>query len=437
MKGLRMKRKGWLIFGLVLAVALSTQIQSCAKKSAGNSTSATYGTTGTSGDYAEWTVSGSTLTGVWKVIDTAGALVKTLNVSATCGSADATYGYRVCTIDTGICTPVSGLTCAADDAPSPGKQFYMFEVPGVALMVKGKSESGTPALQEQLHVGLLKDSSCGSIAGDYTFMMTGINRRDLFGIYRTDANLTNVTHADFGMSYTGSEGSTPSVAYTTGGTTNGTDALGGTSCVDGVRERTISAGAATIRMAGTAAGAFVVDLPSGQGGLVAFKTTNAASLADFAGKTFGGISFPDNSSEQLLAATTGASTGSAVPITSLTMTGGGSPVILTDLAFKPATNTSGWAATAPAHPDFTATVSGYSANALQATYANPAAIPGLYVIDGSSFTASDRGRVFLVAMKSDGKVMAFGSVYNYRDHDSNGTTPTILVNTGAFILFEK
>jgi hypothetical protein len=40
-------------------------------------------------------------------------------------------------------------------------------------------------------------------------------------------------------------------------------------------------------------------------------------------------------------------------------------------------------------------------------------------------------------MKSDGKVMAFGSVYNYRDHDSNGTTPTILVNTGAFILFEK
>jgi hypothetical protein len=72
--------------------------------------------------------------------------------------------------------------------------------------------------------------------------------------------------------------------------------LTGSGCDDGARTRTLSGGA-TVRLAASSSGALIADLPSGQGGIVAFKTTNAATLADFAGKSFGGISFSDNEEE--------------------------------------------------------------------------------------------------------------------------------------------
>lgn len=426
-----MKRKGWLVFGGVLTIALATQIQSCAKKDESSSSGPqTYSSTGSTGDYAEWTVSGSSLSAVWKVTTSSGAVEKTFTVAADCATADATFGYKTCTVTSGSCTDGTG-TCSPGDAPSAGSLFDTFEVPGVAIMVKGRGAG------EQLHVGFLKDTSCASVAGDYTYMMTGVGKRDLFGVYRTDSTFTSITHADFGMSYSGSEGNTPTVSYTTqGGTGTGAETLTGTGCSDGVRERI--AGSDTIRMAATSAGAFIVDLPSGQGGLVAFKTTTAATLADFASKNFGGIAFPDQGNEWLLAASTGAVSGDKVSITNLVkQQHAGSPNNESGASFKAVTTTT-WEATSPAHPNFTATPGGtYSNNALQSTYSTASAIPGLFVIDGPGFTSSDKGRVFLVAMKSSGKVVAFGSVYNYRDHDSNSGTPTILVNTGAFILFEK
>lgn len=97
------------------------------------------------------------------------------------------------------------------------------------------------------------------------------------------------------------------------------------------------------------------------------------------------------------------------------------------------------ATSAPVYPDATAAVSNYasSGNPLHAAYATPSAIPGLFRIDGNFGT--DTGRVILVAMKSNGKTLAFGAVYNWRN-SHNGNTEyngADYVNSGAFILFEK
>jgi hypothetical protein len=72
-------------------------------------------------------------------------------------------------------------------------------------MVKGQGA------EEQLHVGLHKDTACDTIAGDYTFMNTGVLRSDLFGIYRTDADFSSVIHADFGMTHGGTATATPTI----------------------------------------------------------------------------------------------------------------------------------------------------------------------------------------------------------------------------------
>ncbi len=166
-------------------------------------------------------------------------------------------------------------------------------------------------------------------------------------------------------------------------------------------------------------------MPQGQGGIVAFKTTNAASLADFAGKTLTGISFPDEGSEKLIAVTTAAESSGAVPITSVAFSDDSAPV--TGLSFKPVTNTI-WTASAPSFPNFTTPVSDYSSNsALATTYATPSAIPGMFAVDGNM--GSDTARVFVIAMKVDGKLMAFGTTYNHRTSN--------LANSGAFIVFEK
>lgn len=423
-----------LILTLLLAttpLAVGALLYGCAKDDSSSSSSArVYGTTGSTGDYADWTVDGDSLSAVWRVTDSLGAIDRTLNIEATCGAADATFGYKTCAITTASCTD-GAQACASDSAPLAGFTFYAFEVPGLALMVKGEGAD------EQLHVGLLKDTSCGSIAGDYTYMMTGILKQDLFGIYRTDADFNSVTHADFGFNNGGTVSTTPSVSYTTGGGSgNGVETITGSGCTDGVRTRVVS-GAATVRLAASSTGAFIVDLPSGQGGLVAFKTSNAATLADFAGKSFGGISFPDNGSEQLLSVTTGSSTGSAVPLSSIAVLSGGTTNTdsTPDLAFKPVTTTS-WEAVSPSYPIFTSSVSAYtdSANTLKDTYATPSAIPGLFVLDGTSQNGSDTGRVFAIAMKSNNKVLMFGSSYNHREV-STGTYN--LANSGAFIAFEK
>lgn len=390
----------------------------------------TYSTTSNVGDYAEWTFTGSTLTATWKQISSVGAVEKTFNINADCLTFNSTYGYLSCTINSGLssCSPGT-LACGS----APSGNFDMMEVPGVAMFVH--TNDGT----DQLHVGMLKDSSgcAADVSGDYVFAKTGVGQKELFGLYRSDANFLNVTHADFKM-VAGAQTTTPVVTYSTSDASGaGTITLVDGGCSGGVRSRTT--GPTTIRSMMTTSGLFVLDLPSGQGGIVSFKTANAASLADFAGKNFGGISFPDNGSPQPLSITSAALSGSTVPLSTVLVNGSN----LTGVDIRPATNTTS-AMASPAYPDMTAAPTtgsfAYSANALQATFANPAAMPGMFRIDSG---LGDSGRVMLIAAKLNSKVVAFGFVYNWRTsgqtNPSTGApySPDGLYNTGNFILFER
>jgi hypothetical protein len=300
----------------------------------------------------------------------------------------------------------------------------MMEAPGVALFVH--TGSGSSA---QLHVGFLKDDTACTqdVSGDYTMIYTGLGLTDSFGVYRSDSNFINVLHADFGFDSAGAT-VTPNVVYNTG---SESEMLGDGGCVHGVRTRTDGIGG-QIRSMMTASGLFILDLPSGQGGLVSFKTSIAAGLADFERKTLTGISFPDNDVAEPIRAEFGAVSGSQIDV-DVTFGGGGVSTFNLKALSTAATVTS------PSYPDFTATPAGYGASVLSATYANPGTIPGLFKID----SLTDTGRIVLAAMRFSGKVIFVGMVYNYRTTaDINPSTGTNFVasglyNTGNFLLFER
>jgi len=392
----------------------------------GIGSSYTYSSTSTRGDYAEWTITGTNTKILWKVTDSTGAITMTHNVIATCGAADATYAYRTCTVTSATCTNGT-QTCSGTASGT----FDMMDVPGVALFV----HTGSGTTSDQLHVGILKDSTACSadISGDYTYVRAGLGNSELFGMYRTGADFTTVSHADFGLTAATST-TTPTVAYlTNGGTGTGDDTLGGTGCGDGVRERT--GGSSTFRSMMTRSGLFIFDMPAGQGGIISFKTSYAASLSDLANKSFAGISFPDNSAAQAIAGTTGASTGTSVPITAQVKGVTGTQAF----EFRPFTNTTSLA-TSPAFPNFTSTPTNYSNNAtIRTSYSTPSTFPGMFRVDGS---LTDSGRVVLAAMKYNGKVIIFGVTYNWRTTtqtkpDGTNFPSDGLYNTGNFLLFEK
>ena len=165
---------------------------------------------------------------------------------------------------------------------------------------------------------------------------------------------------------------------------------------------------------------------------------NAAALTDFENKTFGGISFPDDANPQPLNVQTGAVSGNSVVISS--GDAGGTAITTSDI--RPLTNNTS-AATNPSFPDFSQapSVGNYSNNTiLQPGYPVPDSLPGLFRVDG---TLSDTGRVILAAAKLNGRVVAFGFVYNWRT--TGQTNPATgapfasngLYNTGNFILFER
>lgn len=411
---------------LLLTFTLGFGIVRCnsttdSKTGVGTGTANTYATTSNVGDYAEWSVAGNTLNATWKNIDATGATSATYTVVATCGTADSTYGHKTCTIDTG------SSSCTGTCTGAPSGSFHMMEVPGVALFVH--TGSGT---SQQLHVGFLKDSdSCSKdMSGDYVFMKTAVGNSDIFGMYRADSNLINVTHADFKMQNTTSQATTPTLTYSTG---TASEVLGDGGCTGGVRTRTVGGG--TIRGMMTQSGLFILDMPEGQGGLVSYKTTVAATLADLAGKSFGGITFPDNGGPELLSATTGTITSNSLPITA--NVGGNTQ---TGMEIRPLTNAT-TNLTNPAYANFAAAPAGYTAgaNVLAATYATPSTFPGMFRMDN---TMADSGRLLISFIKYNSKVIGFGVVFNYRTNGQtkpNGSTYTSnnVYNTGSFILFEK
>ena len=426
-----MKRIVILLMGWVAVLSLA----GCGGGSGGGSTtspvSTTYSTTTNKGDYAQWTLTGTALTATWSVENATGGIDYTYNIVASC-SAEAANGTRTCTVDPVASSCTDGLsTCTG----SPTGSFDLMEAPGVALFIHTVSATGS----DQLHIGFVKNSNACSddVSGDYTFIRTGLGLDEAFGMYRSDTNFLNILHSNFGFD-TSAKTITPTVMYRT---SSESELLGDGGCVSGVRTRT--SGPDTLRSMMTKSGLFVLDMPAGQGGLLSFKTTNAASLADFASKSFKGIVFPDNGPPELVTATSSAMTGSEVPLAAIVPAVPG-PTQTLNLKVQalgtPAT------ISLPGYPGFTVAPAGYSASALAVTYATPNTIPGLFKLDGELFDRNGTpgaGRVILAAMNFNSKLIIIGMNYNYRTpFDINPATgiafiASNLYNTGNFILFEK
>lgn len=405
----------------VLGASLLT---ACGGGGGGNSNSETeftYSTTSSKGDYSEWTLTDGNLAATWNVVADDGAIDYSFDVNASCAAADIT-GTRECTVNSSSCSDGVSVCPSA-----PTGNFSLMDVPGVALFVV--TDAGLAS--SQLHVGFVKNNNACSddVSGDYTVVHTGLGLRDSFGLYRSDTNFINIMHTDFGFQTTDANAS-QTVSYNTGAeAATLTDA----GCSNGVRERGI--GGDTIRSMMTNSGLFVLDFPAGQGGLVAFKIDKAASLTDFANKSFGGISFPDNNPAEALSAEFGPLNVNQVGFTA---TFAGGDVLNANIK----TLTTVASITAPAYPDFATAPTGYDSSALFVSYPTVDAIPGIFKFD----QLDDDGRVIMIAMKFNNKVIAIGMVYNYRtttDIDpsvGDGVTTfseNALYNTGNFILFEK
>lgn len=416
-----MQHRNTYPLSLALLLAITTGLSGCGGGSSSDQSPATqsysYASTSSKGDYSEWTITGDQLTADWAVVDTNGAINYTFHIDATCGAADS-FGVKSCSIDTSSCAD-GAMSCPT----APSGSFDMMDVPGVALFAQTGSGSGS-----QLHIGFALDSGACSedVSGDYSVIRTGLGQQQNFGMYRSDANFINILHSDFGFSTT-TPTTTPTVVYTSG---SEAAALTDGGCVEGVRTRTLMG--ETIRSMMTASGLFVLDLPSGQGGLISFKTGNAASLSDFASKSFGGISFPDDADPDILSATTGPVSGGKVSLSVNFASGGSGTGDMLPLS-------SSATATSPAYPDFSVAPSGYGSTTLATSYASPADFPGMFKLDNPP----DNGRVIFAGMKFNGKVIGVGMVYNYRTMtDINPATGTYfssdgLYNTGNFLLFEK
>ncbi len=401
------------IFSLSSLLSI-TLISGCGGTNESSSTY-TYSTTSSKGDYSEWSIVDNNLTAIWNVITTDGAIAYSYDIAATCGGADAD-GVRDCAVTSSSCT--DGVSVCMD-VPAVTETFNIMDVPGVALYVK------TP---DQLHIGFAKnENACDdNVSGDYTFIRSGLGLNENFGMYRSDSNFINISHSDFGFRTTGAT-ITPTVVYSTGTESN---VLVNSGCADGVRTRSTESGI-TIRSMMTHSGLFVLDFPAGQGGILSFKTDNAATLADFANKSFGGISFPDNDDSQPFNINTmGVSTNKVA----LEINKGGTTQDLNIMSLATTSSLSN-----PAYPDFSTVPADYNASVMSVSYTAPTDFPGLFKLDN----LSDNGRIIIAAMKFSGKVIGIGMVYNYRTTadinpaDGNPFPEDNLYNTGNFLLFEK
>jgi hypothetical protein len=401
----------------------------------GTTSSVTYSTTSNKGDYSEWTLDGNDLRATWNVENDAGGIDYSYQIVATC-SAEAANGTRTCTIDEPASHCTDGLTTCPD---SPSGTFYLMDAPGVALFVHTTDASYG---SDQLHIGFAKNSDAcrDDVSGDYTFIRVGLGLDENFGMFRSDADFIDVSHTDFGFDNGGSATTTPAIVYRT---SNDTESYKDGGCDRGVRNRSLMDDSETFRAMITQSGLFLLDLPAGQGGLVAFKTEKAASLEDFANKSFKGISFPDNDDPQLLTATSGP-VNSGPEQVSLSAHVGSSSMNLNVRSLS--TNAAVGSLSAPAYPDFTAApemaagAGTFNANPLAASYPTTASIPGMYKFETG---LTDTGRVIAAAMKYNDKLIVVGMVYNHRTtSDTNPATgmnfeQNNLYNTGNFILFER
>ena len=403
-----------LLNWLVLFTACGGESKSATTPTVKNKT---YATTSTKGDYSEWSVNADgTLHAVWQVINSMGKTDYTHTFDANCSTPTIT-GLQECAF-IGVSCRAGLLAC-----PSlPSGTFSMMNIPDVAIFVE--TDDGRT---RQLHIGFIKDDNACTqdVSGDYVSMHIGLGKRDVFGIYRSDENFINITHADFGFE-TSDANIHQTLSYNTG---TPSASLVDKGCLNGVREREISGG--LIRSMMTKSGLFVLDLPAGQGGMLSFKVENSATLEDMANKTFGGYSFPDNAEAKAISLTSSAVIDNRITLNTLV---GEESEILRIMPLGVLDNM-----TTPSYPSFTSAPIDYASNTLSSVYTTPSNILGLYKLDG----LNDEGRVILSALKHNGKVVLLGTVYNHRTiADINPATgrnfrENALYNTGNFILFER
>lgn len=391
----------------------------------------TYTSTTSRGDLVNYTITGSSAAIQWNVTDTVGAINYTWNIAASCSEQDATYGHRSCTIASAVCT--AGATVCP--IISPRGSFQMLEVPGLALIANipvATASGASGSTRDELHAGFITGGCPTDVSGDYVYIMTGHPSNlsagtDLFGIYRSDATFNAVTHADFGMETVGAAALNAAVANyaTNAANPTGAEMFTGSSCENGVFTRTLNG--SIFRLNITRGGSLILDAPAGQGGLISFKTTIAATLADLAQRNWWGITFPDQGESELLSLRTGTVNAGAVELNGQSNAG----ATILNIPIKPA---SGGAALSPANKfnapaDYTA-----SGNVLAGTYPAPANIPGLFQIDDSPGS-----NIVTVASRVGSQVMLYGVVFNHRDRNGLGCTPGAanceLRNSGNFIIF--
>ena len=402
------------IAGLSMAVLLAACGGGGGSSSSTTPTAVTYGSTSTKGDYATWTIAGSNLTAVWQEIDSLGAIDSTINLTATCGTPDATYSFRTCTFVTITSTdPAATL-------PAIGSTFDILESPGNVIFVHTGS-AGTN--DEQVHAGILKSSSgcTEDLTGDYIYSHAGFDHRDLWGFYTTTgSDFLDVTHADFSM--VGASIASATMQYATGGGTgDGTGSIIGTTCTDGVR--TVDLGVdGTARLVKTENGMFILDLPSGKGGIVAFKSSNAATPTNIAGKRFGVVVFEEQGTTKqtsLLDLTASAVVTSGGD-SSITLTGTGNDLGSTviNATLEPLSN--------PGLATRYATPAAYTANnTLATTFPDPKNVQGVFQV------TTDAGPNVILTMATGpaGKLIGFGN--------SSKLVGTNLRGKGSFFIFEK
>jgi hypothetical protein len=395
----------------------------------------TYNTTSTASSFSRTTGgqrAGGTSFGTWTFTDGAltASLVRTNNgeaqftvtVNATCEAPSTAFGFQRCSVTTASCA-AGAIACPNDAVPPAGENFFLKTVEGVALLALGGNE---------LHAGIVQGSCSTNIAGDYLFAHMGVGSQELLGMYRLDAAFTNIVHADFGIRAT-DVGTTPvqkEVVYTTGDP-NGEITLTGTSCNNGVWSIPIPGGG-TIFATLTQSGLFLLN-KSDAGGLLSFKASNAATLADLSGKRLQGVQLPDNAAPSPIAIQFGTATANDVSGTTTfgsisggTLTTSGSGTVTIKKA----------SAQMDSSLDLTATPAtgnaAYATNAVFDTiYPNLGAVPGLYYVPPSP---GDEGSVLLLVAKLNNKLVAFGSVFNLRGPDVDPLVS--MPNTGAFVAFE-
>ena len=405
---------------LFLLAALFSTMGGCGGSSSG-ATSHTYAATSSVGDFIQWTLDpgAGTFSVTWNVTNTSNAITKTFTLTGTCGAADATYAYRLCTVGT--------TTDSASVAV--GAQFQVLEVPGVAVFAHpvGTNARGNGTGKDEIHVGFTLDtnacSNTASFAGDYVMThvspVSNPSETERVGIYRLSSaylasinsdTAATVLHGGFGLSRAGGAFQ---MVYNIGddqggnnGTFNGQSQFT-TSCTAGVMS--LVGTQMTLRSVITASGLFLFDGPQTFGGIVAAKTTTMASIDDLASKSVvivwqnpgavGGCSTAGGCTD-LLKVTFGAkdSTGK-VPATITSMRGNITPPV----NFRAASDTSIPIATW----HFGSVNPGYSNNALSQTYPQPANIPGLFYSD--EMNGGQEIPTLIFVAKVNGKLLVFGS----------------------------